>query len=55
MPEFKSVTIPAGDLVEARDGKLVIGDHPIIGVLRGDGIGIDITPGACELGSSPRR
>ncbi len=42
--EFKEVRIPEGDLIEYRDGKLVIGDRPVIGVLRGDGIGIDITP-----------
>ncbi len=42
--EFKEVKIPEGDLIEYKDGKLVIGDHPIIGVLRGDGIGLDITP-----------
>jgi isocitrate dehydrogenase len=42
--EFKEVTIPEGDLIEFKDGKLVIGDNPIIGVLRGDGIGLDITP-----------
>jgi isocitrate dehydrogenase len=44
MVEFSKVKIPAGDLIEYRDGKLVIGDHPIIGCLRGDGIGLDITP-----------
>ena len=42
--EFKEVKIPEGDLIEYRDGAFVIGDHPIIGVLRGDGIGLDITP-----------
>ena len=42
--EFKEVKLPEGDLIEFKDGKLVIGDHPIIGVLRGDGIGLDITP-----------
>ncbi len=44
MPEFKEVKIPEGDLITLRDGKLQVGDHPIIGVLRGDGIGLDITP-----------
>ncbi len=43
-PQFKEVKIPQGDLIEIRDGKLVVGDHPIIGTLRGDGIGLDITP-----------
>ena len=44
MVEFSKVKIPAGDLIEYTDGKLIIGDHPIIGCLRGDGIGLDITP-----------
>jgi isocitrate dehydrogenase len=42
--EFKEVQIPEGDLIEYRDGELIIGDNPIIGFLRGDGIGLDITP-----------
>lgn len=44
VPKFKEVKIPEGDLIEYRDGRLIVGDHPIIGYLRGDGIGIDITP-----------
>jgi isocitrate dehydrogenase len=42
--QFQHVTIPRGDLIESKDGQLVVGDHPIIGCLRGDGIGLDITP-----------
>lgn len=42
--EFKEVKIPEGDLIDYRDGKFIIGDNPIIGNLRGDGIGLDITP-----------
>jgi len=44
MPDFEHVKIPDGDLIEFRNGALAIGDHPIVGVLRGDGIGLDITP-----------
>lgn len=44
MQDFKEVRIPEGDLIEVRKGHLIIGDHPIIGCLRGDGIGLDITP-----------
>ncbi len=44
MTEFKHVKIPNGDLVQVKDGKPVVGDRPIIGSLRGDGIGLDITP-----------
>ena len=42
--EFSKVRIPEGDLIEVRDGQLVTGDRPVIGCLRGDGIGLDITP-----------
>jgi len=42
--EFKEVKIPEGDLIEYREGKMIVGDNPIIGFLRGDGIGLDITP-----------
>ncbi len=44
MVQLKEVKIPEGDLIELEDGELVVGDHPIIGCLRGDGIGLDITP-----------
>ena len=44
MPDFKEVRIPEGDLVKIEDGKVVTGNRPIIGNLRGDGIGLDITP-----------
>jgi isocitrate dehydrogenase len=42
--QFKEVQIPRGDITEYRDGRLIIGDHPVVGLLRGDGIGLDITP-----------
>ena len=42
--EFKEVKIPKGDLIQFEAGRMVVGDHPIIGYLRGDGIGLDITP-----------
>ena len=44
MVQFKEVKLPKGDLIEVKDGHLVVGDHPIVGFLRGDGIGLDITP-----------
>ena len=44
MPSFEHVEIPEGDLIRIADGRLVIGDRPVIGYLRGDGIGLDITP-----------
>ena len=42
--DFKEVKIPEGDLIGYEGGELIIGDNPVIGVLRGDGIGLDITP-----------
>jgi isocitrate dehydrogenase len=42
--EFKEVNIPEGDLIRVDNARLIVGDRPIIGYLRGDGIGIDITP-----------
>jgi isocitrate dehydrogenase len=44
MADFKHVKIPKGDLIQIKNGKPVVGDHPVIGTLRGDGIGLDITP-----------
>ncbi|NIM49979.1 MAG: NADP-dependent isocitrate dehydrogenase [Gemmatimonadales bacterium] len=44
MTEFQHVNIPEGDLITIENGRLKVGDHPIIGALRGDGIGLDITP-----------
>jgi isocitrate dehydrogenase len=44
MPDFKEVKIPDGDLIAVKSGRLIVGDHPIIGTLRGDGVGLDITP-----------
>jgi len=42
--DFKEVKIPEGDLIQYKDGRLIIGERPVIGYLRGDGIGLDITP-----------
>jgi isocitrate dehydrogenase len=44
MPAFEHVKVPQGDLITIEGGRPVVGDHPIIGSLRGDGIGLDITP-----------
>ncbi|MBN2802839.1 MAG: hypothetical protein JXR91_07080, partial [Deltaproteobacteria bacterium] len=41
---FTEVSIPDGDIIEIVNGEMIIGDRPVIGVLRGDGIGLDITP-----------
>ncbi|RMH58411.1 MAG: NADP-dependent isocitrate dehydrogenase [Candidatus Hydrogenedentota bacterium] len=44
MPQFKHVNVPEGDRIEVKDGRPQVGDRPIIGLMRGDGIGLDITP-----------
>ena len=55
MPDFKEVRIPEGNLIEVRDGRLHVGEHPIIGFLRGDGIGLDITPVMQQVADSAVR
>jgi len=52
--QFKEVQIPEGDLIDLKDGQLVVGDHPIIGYLRGDGIGLDITPTMMIRDAAPK-
>ncbi|MBN1653633.1 MAG: NADP-dependent isocitrate dehydrogenase [Deltaproteobacteria bacterium] len=44
MAGFRKIKIPNGDLIEIRNGKPAVGDRPIVGLLRGDGVGLDITP-----------
>jgi len=44
MSQFAKVKIPEGDRITVQDGKLQVGDRPIVGKLRGDGIGLDIFP-----------
>lgn len=41
---FDKVSVPAdGQKIEIKEGRLVVPDHPILGVIWGDGIGPDIT------------
>ncbi len=49
MVKFEHVKVPKGDLIEIKDGQPQVGDHPVIGCLRGDGIGLDITPAMQEV------
>ncbi|NNF06951.1 MAG: NADP-dependent isocitrate dehydrogenase [Candidatus Eisenbacteria bacterium] len=44
MASFQHVHIPEGDLIKVENNQLVVGDNPIVGKLRGDGIGLDIFP-----------
>ena len=39
----QGITIPAGDKITYRDGKLTVPDRPIVGIIEGDGIGPDIS------------
>ncbi len=40
----QDVRIPEGDRIRHEGGEIVVGAQPVIGLLRGDGIGMDITP-----------
>ncbi len=40
---FDKIVVPAGEKITYRNGTLTVPDHPIVGVIEGDGIGPDIT------------
>ena len=42
--KFQHVRPPDGDLIRVEAGRPVVGARPIVGLLRGDGTGLDITP-----------
>jgi isocitrate dehydrogenase len=42
MPDFKYITVPAGELITIQNGKVNVPDNPIVGRITGDGIGPDI-------------
>jgi isocitrate dehydrogenase len=47
---YKHVKLPAGGKkISVADGKLVVPDHPILGYVEGDGIGVDITPASMKI------
>jgi len=47
---FDKVTVPAdGKKIEIKDGQLVVPDHPILGIMWGDGIGPDITRASLRI------
>jgi isocitrate dehydrogenase len=39
---YRHIRVPAGDRIEVRDGRLQVGDKPIIAFIEGDGTGPDI-------------
>jgi isocitrate dehydrogenase len=41
---FQNIEVPDGEKITYVDGKLNVPDHPIVAVIEGDGIGVDITP-----------
>ncbi len=40
---FQKIVVPAGEKITYRDGQLQVPDHPIVGMIEGDGIGPDIS------------
>ena len=49
MPDFKFIEVPEGDRITFEGGKPVVGDHPILGRITGDGIGPDIMRAAVRV------
>jgi len=52
MSEFAKITVPAGDAIQSVNGRLEVPDRPIIGFIRGDGVGPDITAAAMHIWDS---
>lgn len=46
---YSKVMVPEGQKIDYVNGKLIVGDHPIVGVIEGDGIGVDITPASMRV------
>jgi isocitrate dehydrogenase len=42
MRDFNGIAIPAGERIQARDGRFLVPDHPIVPFVEGDGTGRDI-------------
>ena len=43
--QYEHIDVPDGDVIAANpDGSVQVGDHPIVPFIRGDGIGVDVTP-----------
>ena len=44
---YQHITLPeSGEKITIKNNKLEVPDHPMLGFVEGDGIGVDITP-AC--------
>ncbi|NBB93097.1 MAG: isocitrate dehydrogenase (NADP(+)) [Gammaproteobacteria bacterium] len=47
---FKHVRMPdSGEKIRVEDGKMIVGDEPVLGYIEGDGIGVDITPACLKV------
>jgi isocitrate dehydrogenase len=47
---FKHVSMPeSGEKIRVEDGRMIVGDEPILGYIEGDGIGVDITPACLKV------
>ncbi len=52
MSKFAKIVVPAGEPVTSRNGVLQVPDHPVIGFIRGDGVGPDITAASMHIWDS---
>ncbi len=47
---YQNIQVPAdGEKITFTNGKLHVPDHPIVAVIEGDGIGVDITPASLKV------
>ena len=52
MSEFAKIIVPEGDAIQSVNGRLEVPDRPIIGFIRGDGVGPDITAASMHIWDS---
>ncbi len=46
---YEHIQVPDGEKITFVDGKLRVPDHPVVAVIEGDGIGVDITPASVRV------
>ena len=46
---FTHIRVPEGEKITYSNGKLHVGNHPIVAYIEGDGIGVDITPASLKV------
>ncbi len=46
---YEKINVPAGQKITFSDGRVHVPDNPIVAIIEGDGIGVDITPASMKV------